>query len=158
MYGKNDQIFLCRFSMDANIWGSHYWFVIHTIAHYYPIHPNTVTKRKYYDFIQNLPLFIPDDDMGEKFQRLLDKYPVSPYLDNRESFVRWTYFIHNKVNHSIGKEEMGYIECNEEYQKTCHPIDIAISKYTRINKNMIVYGCVAAIIGLYIYNRQIDDK
>ena len=46
-------------NLDPNIWGPHYWFFLHTIAMSYPIHPNAVTKKKYYDFVQNIPLFIP---------------------------------------------------------------------------------------------------
>ena len=26
----------------------------------------------------------------------LDQYPVTPYLDSRESFIKWMYFIHNQ--------------------------------------------------------------
>ena len=44
---------------DPTIWGPHYWFFLHTISHTYPLYPNEVTKKKYYDLIQNMPLFIP---------------------------------------------------------------------------------------------------
>ena len=84
---------------DPTVWGPHYWFFMHTIAHSYPTHPNEVTKRKYYDTIQNMPLFIPVADVGDRFSQLLDKYPVSPYLGSRESFVRWVHFIHNKLSY-----------------------------------------------------------
>ena len=43
-------------NFDPNIWGPHYWFFLHTIAESYPLHPNSVTKKKYYDSIQNFPL------------------------------------------------------------------------------------------------------
>ena len=46
--------------LDSKIWGPHYWFVLLTIAISYPIHPNDVTKKKYYELIQNFPLFIPN--------------------------------------------------------------------------------------------------
>ena len=88
---------------DPSVWGPHYWFFLHTIAESYPMHPNEVTKRKYYDLIQNLPIFIPIDEIGNFVSQLLDKYPVTPYLDNRDSFVRWMNFIQNKVNVNIGK-------------------------------------------------------
>ena len=42
------------------------------------------------DFIQNLPQFIPDEKIGNEFE-ILDKYPVTPYLDNRNSFIRWMH-------------------------------------------------------------------
>lgn len=85
-----------RFS--PKIWGPHYWFTLFTIALCYPISPTAVTKKKYYEFIHNLPLFLPIPEYGNTFSSLIDKYPVSPYLDSRESFIQWVHFIHNRVN------------------------------------------------------------
>ena len=84
--------------LDPKIWGPHYWFFLHTLAMTYPHHPNTVTKKKYYEFIQNLPLFIPVEEISKEFEKLIDIYPITPYLDNRHSFTCWMHFIHNKIN------------------------------------------------------------
>ena len=92
--------------ISSLVWGPKYWFMIHCIAYNYPDNPNPIIKRKYYDFIQNIPLFIPDSEMSDNFSVFLDKYPVSPYLCSRDSFMRWTHFIHNKMNHFLGKEEI----------------------------------------------------
>jgi hypothetical protein len=101
---------------DPLIWGPHYWFFLHTVAHSYPLTPNEVTKRKYYDLIQNMPLFIPNEEIGNKFSKLLDKYPLTPYLDNRESFIRWIVFIHNKINVHLGKEEISLPLALDKYK------------------------------------------
>ena len=53
--------------LDPKIWGSHFWFVLHTMSLTYPLHPNETTKKKYYDFIQNLPLFLPIAEIGNNF-------------------------------------------------------------------------------------------
>ena len=74
--------------LNAEVWGPHYWHFLHTVAFSYPEFPNEVSKRKYYDLIMNFSLFIPDVKMGDKFSEYLDKYPVTPYLDSRESFMR----------------------------------------------------------------------
>ena len=91
-------------NFEPEIWGPHYWFFLHTVAESYPLTPNDITKRKYYDLIQNMPMFIPNDDISSKFSSLINNYPVTPYLDSRESFVRWVHFIHNKINEKIGTE------------------------------------------------------
>tara|TARA_B100001996_G_scaffold312159_1_gene254244 strand:+ start:113 stop:547 length:435 start_codon:yes stop_codon:yes gene_type:complete len=104
-------------NLNPDIWGPHYWFVLYTIAISYPINPNDVTKKKYYDFIQNLPLFIPIPDMGNNFSQIIDKYPVTPYLDSRESFTKWIHFIHNKINIYLGKPELSYYESMNNYYK-----------------------------------------
>ena len=53
--------------MDPIIWGPHAWFFLHSVAHTYPRMPNSVTKRKYYDLIHTLPLFIPNSKIGDEF-------------------------------------------------------------------------------------------
>ena len=35
-----------KISMDAKVWGPHYWFVLFTMASCYPKNPNDVTKKK----------------------------------------------------------------------------------------------------------------
>ena len=102
-------------ALDPKVWGPFYWFVLHTIAITYPLMPNETIKKKYYDFIQNLPLFLPEYAIGNRFSVLLDKYPVTPYLDTRESFLRWVVFIHNKVNVSIHKSELTMTEALNAY-------------------------------------------
>ena len=93
---------------DPTIWGPHYWFFLHTIAESYPDHPNEVTKRKYYDLIQNMPIYIPISEIGNKFSHLLDKYPITPYLCSKESVVRWMHFIHNKIKVLLEKQEISF--------------------------------------------------
>ena len=72
----------------------------------YPKYPNAITKKKYYDFIQNLPLFIPVEKISGELSKLIDEYPIIPYLDNRESLVRWMWFIHNKINKKLEKPQI----------------------------------------------------
>ena len=84
--------------MSAATWGPHYWFFMMSVAITYPDFPNDTTRRKYYDFFMNLPIFIPDPEMGNQFSRMLEKYPISPYLGSKDSLIRWVVFIHNKYN------------------------------------------------------------
>lgn len=139
--------------LDPDIWGPHYWFFLHTIAYSYPKTPNQITKRKYYDLISNMPLFIPNVEIGNKFAQLLDKYPVSPYLDSQESFIRWVHFIHNKINSILGKPEISYLESLDIYKNHYKPKPTYLSDKFKINKKyiymMIVFLC---LLGIYIYS------
>lgn len=110
----------------------------------YPDNANAVTKRKYYDLITNLPLFLPNTEIGDWFARLLDKYPVSPYLGKRESFIRWTVFIHNKVNILLGKPELDLEEAIAAYQQAYIPDKLQLYGGTDIKKNVVAIG--AAIL------------
>jgi len=107
---------------DPKIWGPHFWFFIHSVAMTYPKTPNDVTKKKYYEFVQNLHLFLPEEKISSSFKNMLADYPITPYLDNRESFVRWVWFIHNKINEKLEKPqitlEQFYKEYNDVYKST----------------------------------------
>ncbi len=137
-------------NFDPTIWGPHYWFFLHTIAHSYPTTPNEVTKRKYYDTIQNMPLFIPVSDIGDRFSNLLDKYPVSPYLGSRESFVRWVHFIHNKMNVILGKDEMSLLESIDAYFAQYKPRPFVLSTTLGIPKYYL-YAAIILICCVLIY-------
>jgi hypothetical protein len=100
---------------DPKIWGPKYWFFLHTIAFTYPNFPNSVTKKKYYEMIQNLPLFLPVEEIATSFSHLLNKYPIQPYLDNRESMIKWMWFIHNKINEKLEKPTVSLKDFYESY-------------------------------------------
>jgi leucyl-tRNA synthetase len=137
---------------DPSIWGPHYWFFLHTIAESYPLTPNNVTKRKYYDLLQNMPIFIPNDEISSKFSELLDKYPVTPYLDNRESFIRWTHFIHNKINHILDKEEISLPQALERYRAEYKPVPIYLSEKLHIQRHYIYFFfCVVLLFTIFYF-------
>lgn len=137
---------------NPDVWGPHYWFFLHTIAESYPKTPNGVTKKKYYDLIQNIPLFIPIEEMGNKFSEMLDKYPVSPYLDNRDSFVRWMHFIHNKFNVLLGKEEISLPKALEKYRSAYKPKPVYISEKLNLKTHYIHLALILSCVFLiYVY-------
>jgi FAD-linked sulfhydryl oxidase len=137
---------------SPSVWGPHYWFFLHTVAESYPLTPNQVTKRKYYDLIINFPLFLPDEEIGNKFSKLLDKYPVTPYLDSRESFIRWVHFIHNKVNAILGKEEISLPLALDRYQAEYKPKAVLLSESINVRKHFLyAIFILACCLLLYIY-------
>ena len=136
-------------NFEPEIWGPHYWFFLHTVAQTYPETPNSVTKRKYYDFIQNLPLFIPNPEIGNYFISLLDRYPITPYLDNRDSFIRWMHFIHNRINRILGKEEITLFESLDDYKSLYKPKPIKISERFNIRKEYVI-GFITIICFIFI--------
>ena len=141
--------------LDPKIWGPHYWFFIHTVAMTYPIRPNAVTKKKYYEFIQNLPLFLPVEQISGEFSKLIDKYPITPYLDNRDSFVRWMHFIHNKINEKLEKPQISLNEFFVKYYDEYKTQDEKLGQYYKIREKVIYLGIVVGISGAiyYLYDK-----
>ena len=131
--------------LDPKVWGPHYWFFLHTLAMTYPHHPNSVTKKKYYEFIQNLPLFLPVEEVSGEFSKLLDKYPITPYLDNRDSFVRWMHFIHNKINEKLEKPQISLNDFFVKYYDEYKTHDEKISEYYKLKERIIYFSIVLGI-------------
>lgn len=140
---------------DPKVWGPHYWFVLYTIAHTYADTPNEFTKRKYYDFLHNMPLFIPNSQMGNYFSTLLDKYPCTPYLSSRDSFKKWVHFIHNKINVYLGKPEVSFLHAEDLYLNHYKSKPIMLSEKLKIRKHHIYFILtVLCIIFIYIFYKN----
>jgi|TARA_B100001250_G_C19805594_1_gene793144 hypothetical protein len=142
-------------ALDPKIWGPHFWFVLHTIAITYPYTPNEVTKKKYYDFIQNLPLMIPVDEIGNTFSQFLDRYPVTPYLDSRQSFTKWMHFIHNKINSAMGVSEMTMEEAMTAYYDHYKPKEVKDAEQRKRREKYAFAGIVITVValGAFLYNK-----
>jgi hypothetical protein len=141
--------------LDPSVWGPHYWFFLHTLAISYPHYPNTVTKKKYYELIQNLPLFIPVETIGNDFIKLLDEYPVTAYLDNRESLIKWMHFIHNKINEKLEKPKISINDFYLRYYEEYKPKDIKMKEFYRWREKIIYTLVLLGSTGLivYLYNK-----
>ena len=142
--------------LNPEIWGPHYWFFIYTLALSYPLNPNETTKKKYYDFIQNLPIFIPISEIGNTFSIFLDKYPVTPYLDSRESFIKWVHFVHNKLNQYLNKPEVSYYKAMDNYYEN-YKVKEVKKREEKKNKHKYVFATTVIIlitvISILLFNK-----
>ena len=141
--------------LDAKIWGPHFWFVLMTAAVNYPDHVNDIVRKKYYDFIQNFSMLIPDPEMSAEFDRMIAKYPVRPYLDSRESFIRWIHFIHNRYNVILMKDELPLHDALERYYLHYRPKPIQIMEELKYREKLVY---LLLMVGLgyaayYYHNR-----
>ena len=141
--------------LDPKIWGPHYWFFLHTLAMTYPHHPNAVTKKKYYEFVQNLPLFIPVEQISKEFEKLIDVYPITPYLDNRDSFTRWMHFIHNKINEKLEKPPISLNDFFVQYYNQYKSQNEKMSEYYKLREKLVYGGILVSILGAiyYLYDK-----
>jgi len=119
----------------------------------YPNHPNTITKKKYYEFIQNLPLFLPVENISGEFSKLIEKYPITPYLDDRDSFVRWMHFIHNKINEKLEKPALSLNDFFIKYYDSYKTQDETRILYNKIKEKIfflvLIFGMIGTIYYLY---------
>ena len=126
------------------VWGPHYWFFLMTVALTYPDNVNVLTKRKYYDLIQNMPIFIPNAEISKNFSNMLNVYPVTP------SFVRWIVFIHNRVNEKMGKREITIDDAMNQYFREMVPPTI-FKVNTWEYRKYIIYTLVIILLAIAVY-------
>ena len=141
--------------LDPKIWGPHYWFFLHTVAMTYPHHPNAVTKKKYYEFVQNLPLFIPVEEISKELEKLIDLYPVTPYLDNRDSFVRWMHFVHNKINEKLEKPQITLNDFFVQYYNEYKSQNEKLGEFYKVREKLVYGGILVLLLGAiyYLYDK-----
>ena len=139
--------------LSSDIWGPKFWFFLHTVAMNYPEFPDAMAKKKYYDLIQNFPIFLPNKRMGEEFTKKLNEFPITPYLSSRLSFQKWVHFMHNKINKQLGKPENNFYKCLEQYYSHYEPKQTKRLKEMKLKKKYIVCGVAVLLIfmGIYFY-------
>lgn len=136
-------------NLDSSIWGPHYWFFLHSISFTYPLHPTSVVKKKYYDFVHSIPLFLPSIEMGTVFSKLLVEYPVTPYLQSRKSFVSWMHFIHNKINVLLEKPKYPIAKLYLSMQQP--PPSQQHKRYVWLKFGILLVSILG--IAFYLYNK-----
>ena len=141
--------------LNHNVWLPYLKFTLQTIALTYPAHPNDVSKKKYYDFIQNIPVFFPLEPFGENFLKLLDKYPVTPYLSSRMSFMKWIHFILNKIHEQLEEPVDEFYDSLEKYYDKYKPKEIRNKELIKTRQRYIQFAIALLIISgiYYIYKK-----
>lgn len=141
--------------LNPNVWLPKLKFTLQTMAILYPEKPNDVSIKKYYDFIQNLPVFIPIDPIGKNFIEMLDLYPVTPYLSSRLSFMKWIHFIFNKINEQLEKPQEDFYDSLEKYYEEYKPKEIQNKEIAKTRKKYIDFALSILIIGgiIYLYKK-----
>jgi hypothetical protein len=110
-----------------------------------------------YDFIHNLPILLPIDDIGNNFSKFLNKYPVTPYLDSRNALMRWVHFIHNKINISLNKKTITFEESMTLYYEHYKPKEIKLKKirFYQEKKTFLILLIISLLIAIYLYYNYI---
>jgi len=142
-------------SLSKEVWLPYVKFFMLTIALNYPTHPNDVSKKKYYDFIQNLPLFIPMEPFGNEFIKTIDNYPVTPYLESRLSLMKWVHYIFNKIQKEHNMETETFQTSLEKYYDHYKPSKQQDKDYYHLKRKMIQMSVVCMVIAVaaYLYNK-----
>jgi hypothetical protein len=110
-YGSKD-------GMLTTVWGPGIWHFLHTISFNYPIYPTVKDKKHYRDFILQLRYVLPCGKCRENLVKNLKRLPLrTSVLENRDSFSRYIYQLHELINTMLHKTSgLTYEQVRERYE------------------------------------------
>jgi hypothetical protein len=139
--------------MDPEVWGPTYWRFLHTVAAHYPVKPTTTEKKIHYRLIHNFHEFIPHRIIAADFRHLLEKNPVTPYLDSQADFVRWVNHMHNLVNTKLDKPTVSLKDHLQAFQELHESVPDKRRRFLK-NRYWIVCGTFILLLGLVVHMYQ----
>lgn len=104
--------------MLTPVWGPSLWHFLHTISFNYPVNPTKENKKQYRDFMLNLQYILPCVYCRENLTKNYKAIPITQSdMKNRESFSRYVYELHERINKLLGKKSgLTYCDVRERYE------------------------------------------
>jgi hypothetical protein len=104
--------------MLTTVWGPSMWHYLHTMSFNYPVEPSEEDKTHYRDFMLNLQYVLPCKYCRQNLTKNYKIFPLrSSDLENRESFSRYVYKLHEMVNKMLKKKSgLSYCDVRERYE------------------------------------------
>jgi hypothetical protein len=97
-YNSND-------GMLTTIWGPSLWHTLHVMSFNYPTNPTAKNKKDYKRFINCLRCTLPCGKCRKNLKKNLKELPLkNKDLKNRETFSRWIFNLHEKINTMLNKK------------------------------------------------------
>ena len=102
----------------TKFWGPIAWTLIHTISFNYPVNPTPQEKQHYRDFILNLQYVLPCKYCRMNLANNFKKKPIQMCdMENRETFSRYVYNLHETVNKMLKKKSnLSYCDVRERFE------------------------------------------
>lgn len=110
-YNSND-------GMLTTVWGPSQWHVLHTMSFNYPVNPSISDKHHYRDYVLNLRWVLPCGKCRKNLRNNLKEFPLKmKHMANRETFSKYCYELHEKVNKMLNKTSgLSYEQVKERYE------------------------------------------
>jgi hypothetical protein len=143
--------------MDPSVWGPSYWFFLHNVAFNYPNYPTTIQKKIHYRLIHNFHEFLPNKTIAGLFVKMIEKYPVLPYLDTQKDFIKWVWFIHNKINIRLDKPTITLSEHYQQFQEAYEPKPSRLKRFLK-ERYLVLYMMIILLGMLFCISSKIIFK
>jgi hypothetical protein len=145
-YSKDD--FDSNNGMLTAVWGPGTWHFLHTMSFNYPVNPTSEDKAHYRDFIYSLYNVLPCGKCRKNLRRNLTELPLQMrHMASRDTFSKYIYKLHEKVNRMLGKQSgLSYCDVRERYEHfraRC----AKTSPETMANDPALEKGCTVPLYG-----------
>ena len=116
VFNKND--YNSGDGMLTSVWGPAMWHYLHTMSFNYPVNPTPENKKHYKNFIYNLRNVLPCKYCRINLTNNLKKKPLlNCHMENRTTFSRYIYELHELINKMLGKKShLTYCDVRERYE------------------------------------------
>ncbi len=104
--------------MLTTVWGPSMWHFLHTMSFNYPVSPTADDKKHYREFMISMQYVLPCKYCRQNLTKNYKVFPLrSSDLENRESFSRYVYKLHEMVNKMLKKKSgLTYCDVRERYE------------------------------------------
>ena len=104
--------------MLTTVWGPSMWHYLHTMSFNYPVKPTKDDKKHYRDFILSLQYVLPCKYCRINLKNNLKNNPIkSCHMENRDTFSRYVYDLHEIVNQMLNKKSnLTFCDVRERYE------------------------------------------
>ena len=140
--------FMSGDGMLTTVWGPSLWHYLHIMSFNYPSNPTNTHKKYYKQLIVNLSHTLPCKHCRENLEKNLKYMPLMAcHLKNRETFSRYIYNLHERINKQLGKVSgLSYCDVRERYEhfrSRCTSKEDKIFKFTKKTHA----GCTESLYG-----------
>ncbi len=134
--------------MLTSVWGPGIWHFLHTMSFNYPVFPTKKNKKEYRDFILSLQNILPCGKCRNNLKKNFSVFPLKyEHLENRETFSRYVFELHELVNKMLGKTSgLSYEIVRDRYEQfrsRCNDTN----PESQIEKKPKENGCVNPLYG-----------
>ncbi len=140
-YSSND-------GMLTTVWGPGMWHFLHTMSFNYPVHPTSLDKKHYLDFIYSLRYTLPCGKCRKNLTKNLKQFPLKMHhMADRATFSKYVYDLHEKVNTMLDKKSgLSYEDVRLRYEHFRARCALSVKKKTRRQKKN-EKGCTEPLFG-----------
>ena len=140
--------------LNSNVWGTGAWTFLHSITLTYPNDPTDVDKKTYKNFFETIGYLLPCNQCSNHYNDYLKENPIDDsVLENKLSFTKWLYNVHNNVNHILNKPKIDFDEFINQYYdmySNYHSNDNN-DIYNFIKNNILIIAIIIVIVCGFLY-------